>query len=534
MAGNTVALETFEVLRRFGVDRAFGNPGSTEMHMFVYWPDDLDYVLALQEASVVAMADGYAQRSGRPGFVNVHTAAGLGNAMGSVVSAARNNTPLLITAGQQTRAMLPTDPYLCSPRSTLLPVPHVKWADEPARAADVPAAIARALLTALTPPRGPVFVSIPEDDWSRHAEPVPPHNVVPVLGADPDAIGRFAQVLAAAQRPAIVVGQAADASGAAAEIVTLAERLNAGVYEAPQSSRFSFPQRHPLFQGFLAASRQKVVQALDGHDVILVIGAHVFTYHVHTEGPFLPPGAQVLHLTDDPALAFCAPVGETVICSLDEGVRALTAFASATNSTPPSPWKRPDPAPLQAPLEASALTHLLSELLPDTAVVFEEAPSYRDIVRTHLRMKIAGKYHNSFSGGLGWALPAAVGGSLADRNSRTVCIVGDGSMMYSIQALWTAAQHQLPLTVVVYNNAEYGAMKGFKTVFGIDQFTDVIETALNLSGIDLVALAQGMGVAATRPRDTTTLSETLVAALASPAPILVDVPVVALRGVGPV
>jgi benzoylformate decarboxylase len=140
----------------------------------------------------------------------------------------------------------------------------VKWANEPARAADVPAAIARALLTALSPPRGPVFVSIPEDDWSREAEPVPPHIVAPVLGADPDTIERFARVLAAAQRPAIVVGQAADASGCAAEIVTLAEKLNAGVYEAAQSSRFSFPQRHPLFQGFLTASRQKVVQALEG------------------------------------------------------------------------------------------------------------------------------------------------------------------------------------------------------------------------------------------------------------------------------
>ena len=534
MAGTTVAEETFEVLRRFGVDRAFGNPGSTEMHMFVDWPDDLDYVLALQEASVIAMADGYSQRSGRPGFVNVHTAAGLGNAMGAVVSAARNNTPLLITAGQQTRAMLPTDPYLCSLRSTLLPLPYVKWADEPARAADVPGAIARALLTALTPPRGPVFVSIPEDDWGRQAEPVPPHTVVPRLGADPDVIGRFAQVLAAAQRPAIVVGQAADASGAAAEIVTLAERLNAGVYEAPQSSRCSFPQRHPLFQGFLAASRQKVVQALNGHDVILVIGAHVFTYHLHTEGPFLPSGAQVLHLTDDPALAFCAPVGESVICSPDEGVRALTALVSQTNSTPRSQWERPDPGPVEVPIQAGALTHLLSDLLPDDVVVFEEAPSYRDIIRTYLRMKTAGRYHNSFSGGLGWALPAAVGGSLADRDSTTVCIMGDGSMMYSIQALWTAAQHQLPLTVVVYNNAEYGAMKGFKTVFGIDHFTDTIETALDLPGIDLIALAQGLGVAAMRATDPATLSDTLIAALASPAPMVIDVPVVALRGVGPV
>jgi benzoylformate decarboxylase len=135
--------------------------------------------------------------------------------------------------------------------------------------------------------------------------------------------------------------------------------------------------------------------------VVLVIGAHVFTYHLHTEGPFLPAGTQLLHLTDDPALAFCAPVGESVICSPDEGVRALTALVSPTNPTPPSPWKRPDPGPLETPFQANALTHLLSDLLPDNAVVFEEAPSYREIIRTHLRMKAAGKYHNSFSGGPG-------------------------------------------------------------------------------------------------------------------------------------
>lgn len=414
MAVNNVAEETFEVLRRFGVDRVFGNPGSTEMHMFMYWPDDLDYVPALQEASVVAMADGYAQRSGKPGFVNVHTAAGLGNAMGAVVSASRNNTPLVITAGQQTRAMLPTNPYLSSPRSTLLPVPYVKWADEPAGAADVPAAIARALLTALTP------------------------------------------------------------------------------------------------------------------------GAQVFTYHVHTDGPFLPPGAQVLHMTDDPGAAFSAPVGESVICSLDQGVCALNVLISPTNSTPPGPWARPEPGPLQVPLQGDAVTHLLAELLPEDAVVYEEAPSYREIIRTQLNMKSAGKYHNSFSGRLGWALPAAVGGGLADPGGRAVCLMGDGSMMYSIQALWTAARRQLPLTVVVFDNGEYGAMKEFKTLFGIDGFAATIETALNLPGIDLVAIARGLGVAAERADDPATLPDVLHAAFRSGGPNLLDVPVAPLRGVGPV
>ena len=534
MAINNVAEETFAVLRRFGVDRVFGNPGSTEMHMFMYWPDDMDYVLALQEASVVAMADGYAQRSGKPGFVNVHTAAGLGNAMGAVVSASRNNTPLVITAGQQTRAMLPTNPYLSSPLSTLLAVPYVKWAVEPARAEDVPAAIARALLTALMPPRGPVFVSIPEDDWSREAEPVPPHTVAPALGADPATIRRFAEVLQGARRPAIVVGQAADASGCTAELVTLAERLNAGVYEAPQSSRFSFPQRHPLFQGFLAASRQKVVQALDGHDVILVVGAQVFTYHVHSDGPFLPPGAHLLQMTDDPAETFTAPVGESLVCSLMQGVHALNVLITPTNSTPPDPWLRPEPGPLQAPLQGDAVTRVLAELLPENAIVYEEAPSYREIIRTQLNMKEAGNYHNSFSGGLGWALPAAVGGALADPGRRAICIMGDGSMMYSIQALWTAAQRHLPLTVVVFDNGEYGAMKEFKTLFGIDGFAATIETALNLPGIDLVAIATGLGVAAQRADDPATLPNVLRAAFDFPGPTLLDVPVAALRGVGPV
>ncbi len=286
MVNQTVADATYDVLRRFGVDRVFGNPGSTEMRLFVRWPDDLDYVLALQEASVVAMADGFAQRSRRPSVANVHTAAGLGNAMGSLITAWRNQTPLVITAGQQTRAMLPTEPYLSSPQSILLPQPYVKWAIEPARAADVPGAVARALLAATTPPSGPAFVSIPEDDWDAEPAPVPSHTVVPALGADPRAIERFAEILTAAIAPAIVVGPQVDGDGAGADAVALAERLKAAVYVAPWSSRCSFPERHPLFQGFLTASRQEVVRQLDGHDAVLVVGAQIFTYHVHTMGRF--------------------------------------------------------------------------------------------------------------------------------------------------------------------------------------------------------------------------------------------------------
>ncbi|MCH9732093.1 MAG: benzoylformate decarboxylase [Actinomycetia bacterium] len=533
MSSQTVAEATWAVLRRFGVDRVFGNPGSTEMRMFVRWPDDLDYVLGLQEATVVAMADGYAQRSGRPGVANVHTAAGLGNAMASIITAWRNQTPLVVTAGQQTRAMLPTEPYLSSPQSILLPQPYVKWAIEPARAADVPGAMARALLAATTPPCGPTFVSVPEDDWDAEPAPVPTHTVVPALGADPDAIDRFAETLSAATAPAIVVGPQVDSDSAGADAVALAERLNAAVYAAPWSSRCSFPERHRLFQGFLAASRQEIVRKLDGHDVVLVVGAQLFTYHVHTDGPFLPSGAIALHITDNPAHAFSAPVGESLLCSARLGLRALTSQLPTAHRIGPRPRVHPDPPPLTEPLTADAVLHVLSELTPAGTVVVEEAPSYRTSLRTYLPIPEPGGFFNGFSGGLGWGLPAAVGGALADPSHRTVAVMGDGSMMYSIQALWTAAKYRVPLTVLVLNNAEYGGMKMFKTLFGIPSFPPAIETSLDLPSIDLVTIAQGFGVTSLRLDSAAQLPEILHTAVTFDGPILVDAAVRPVRGVGP-
>ncbi len=532
--GPSVAEAVFAVLRDFDVTRVFGNPGSTEMHMYLHWPDDLEYVLALQEGSAVAMADGLAQRTGRAGVAIVHSAAGVGNALSGVIAAWRNQSPLVLLAGQQTRAMLPTEPYLSALDADQFPRPYVKWAVQPARAADVPGAVARALLTALTPPCGPVFVSVPEDDWAEPATPVPAHTVVPVLGAEPAAIARFARVLADARHPALVLGPAVDGDGAALDAVRLAERLGAAVYGAPWSSRASFPERHPLFQGYLTATREEVVRRLDGHDVVLVIGAQVFTYHVHTEGPFLPAGAQYLHLTDNPVHAFSAPVGESLICSARTGIQALLDQLpdQRAHRTPLTAPPRPEPAPLAAPLEASAVLHLLRELVPAASPVFEEAPSYRQEIRAHFPME-ASQYYNAFSGGLGWALPAAVGAALADPGRRTLCLIGDGSLMYSVQALWTAARHRLPLTVVVLNNSEYGAMKEFTALFGIDAFPPPIQSALDLPALDLVTLATGLGATANRADDPYRLPDTLTTALTAPGPTLVDVPVQALRGTGP-
>ncbi|MFC9993898.1 benzoylformate decarboxylase [Nocardia sp. NPDC127526] len=533
-ARRTVAEETFEVMRRFGVDRIFGNPGSTEMSWFRHWPDDLGYVLCLQEASVVAMAEGYAIRSGKPGMVNLHSAAGIGNGMASIMTAWRNQSPLVITAGNQARALLPVDPYLGQIYPTEFPKPYVKWADMPARGADVPGALARAFLTAMTPPCGPAFVTIPSDDWEAEAEPVLEHTVAPGLGADPAAIADFAKVLAGAKHPAIVLGQEVDRDGAGPGAVRLAEKLKAAVYVAPWASRCCFPEEHPLFQGYLAASREHVRETLDGHDVVLVIGAQVFTYHVWTPGPYLSEGTTLLHITENPTHAFSAPLGASVIASAGNAIRALTDALTTTVGTAPKPRAKPATVDSDAkPMQGAYALKVLREMVPPDSPVFEEVPSFRETFRDQFRIAAPGLYYNGFSGGLGWALPASVGGALATPDRKTVAVLGDGSMMYSIQALWTAAQQRAPLTVIVINNGEYGAMKSFATLFDIPAFPAPIQHSLDLPRLDFPALATSMGVPAMQADEPSILPDMLEQAMADPGPVLIDVHVEPLRGVGP-
>ena len=209
-ASLTVKDATFGLLRAFGIKRVFGNPGSTELPFLSDWPDDIDYVLGLQEASVVGMADGYAQATRNAGFVNLHSGAGVGNALGNIYTAHRNQTPLVITAGQQARSILPLQAFLYAERASEFPRPYVKYSVEPARPEDVPAAIARAYYVAMQPPCGPTFVSIPIDDWTRPAQPIEARRVSRELGPDPEAMKALAAALAASKRPALVVGPGVD------------------------------------------------------------------------------------------------------------------------------------------------------------------------------------------------------------------------------------------------------------------------------------------------------------------------------------
>lgn len=292
----TVREATLNLLRAFGMTTIFGNPGSTELPMFRGFPEDFRYVLGLQESVVLGMADGYAQATRNAAFVNLHSAVGVGHAMGNIFTACKNQTPLVITAGQQARSILPYEPFLFSEQATELPKPYVKWSCEPARAEDVPATIARAYYTAMQPPRGPAFVSVPVDDWDRLCAPVEPRPVSAAVRGDPTMLEDVARQLNIAERPTIVVGASLARDDAWDEVIALAERHQAKVWVSPMSARNSFPEDHALFAGFLAADREKIVRDLTGHDLILVLGAPVFTYHVEGFGSHVPAGARVIQL----------------------------------------------------------------------------------------------------------------------------------------------------------------------------------------------------------------------------------------------
>ena len=508
----------FDLLRAFRMTTVFGNPGSTELRMFRDWPQDFRYVLGLQESVVVAMADGYAQARRVPTLVNLHSAGGVGHALGSVFTAWRNQTPLVIVAGQQTRTMLPTDPFLGARYAAEFPRPYVKWSVEPARGEDVPHAIAQAIYTSLQRPCGPVFVSVPEDDWDALPDPVAPRVVHVQFAPDPGALDRLADALNASRAPAIVVGAAVDQDGAWPLAVQLAERLNAAVWESPMAGRRSFPQDHPLFAGFLPPLRQPIADRLAPHDVVLVIGAPVFTYHVHVDGEYLAPGTRLYQMTDDPEQAARAPVGTAILSSVQLGMEQLLAQISEVRRPVPRGRLLPPEPPVQDPITGELAMHTLAYTWPGNAVLVEEAPSHRNALHQYFAVRSSGGFYACASGGLGFALPAAVGVALADPSRKVICVVGDGSSLYTIQALWSAAQHRLPITFVVLNNAGYGAVKSLGARMGIARMP-----GSDVAGVDFVEIARGFGCLASRVERATDLAPALQQAYAAAVPWLVDV-----------
>jgi benzoylformate decarboxylase len=505
------------LFRQLGMTKIFGNPGSTELPMFRDFPADFSYVLGLQESIVVGMADGYAQATRNAAAINLHSAVGVGHAMGNIFTAYKNQTPLVITAGQQARSILPFEPFLFSNRPTELPQPYVKWSCEPARAEDVPLALARAYYIAMQPPRGPVLVSIPVDDWDRLCDPVEVREVSESLRGDATLLETIARELSAAERPGFVVGAGVARDDAWDEVIALAERHQAKVYVSPLSARCSFPEDHRLFAGFLGADRSKIVATLSGHDTVLVLGAPAFTYHVEGVGPHIAPGTKLFQLVDDPTLAAWSAVGTSVVTSLKAGIKDLMAGAAPRPRAAPEKLARP-PQLSGKPFTDKYLMQQLAALRPRNSIIVEEAPSTRTPMHDYLPILERDTFYTCASGGLGHGLPASVGVALGRPGEKVISILGDGSSMYSIQGLWTAAQLKLPITFIIVNNGKYQALVQFADHFGLSN-----TVGTSLAAIDFCGIAVSQGCKAIRVDGAEKLDEALRTALAAKEPTLVEV-----------
>ena len=516
----TVREAVIHLMRGFGCTTLFGNPGSTELPLFRDWPNDFRYVLGLQESVVLGMADGYAQATHNATFVNLHSAAGTGHALGNLFTAWKNGAPVVVIAGQQARSMLPMDPFLGAKDPAEFPKPYVKFAVEPARAEDVPAAIARAYYLAMTEPRGPTFVSVPVDDWDKATDLIEPREVITRRRPDPDAIAEVAKALAASKRPVIVVGSDVDRSGAFEGVVELAERWQAPVWTGPRVWRCAFPETHPLFAGFLPPLKAGVAAKLKGHDLVLALGVPAFTYHNETKGPFLLDGARLIQIVCDPDQAAYTPEGMAVVANVGLAVQDLLAHP-APGLRPPASGRGPRPKLEPAtPIPPRYLMQQLAALRPAGSIIVEEAPTARDPMNDHLPITEADGFLTTGSGGLGYGLPASVGVALARPDRRIIALIGDGSAMYGVQALWSAAQLKLPMTILILNNAGYLALKHMGEMFQMKELVGV-----DLPGIDFVGLARSLGCEAGRVSDVADLDAALQTALASSGPYLLDVTV---------
>ncbi|MFL6975514.1 MAG: thiamine pyrophosphate-binding protein [Xanthobacteraceae bacterium] len=538
-----------DILKQEGVEILFGNPGTTELPLMdaLAVDNELHYVLGLQEAAVMAMADGYAQASGKLAVVNLHVAPGLGNAMGMLYDAQKAASPILLTAGQHDQQFNATEPILWA---DLPPIarPFVKWSSEVRRLQDLPRLVHRAAKTALAPPSGPVFLSLPGDVLQAEADIdlLGPTRVAPRLRGDPAAVEEAAALLAAAKNPLIMAGDAVAQSRAHAELVALAELLGAPVYAELVPSSASFPASHPLFRGAMGRVTPAIRQVFDQYDLVFSVGADLFTLSLPSPVEPIPPGVPLIHLDIDPwelgknypaAVAILGDPKATlpdltaaVRQRMSAGQRAaarerLDAASEAIRREREALVAQARAAAAAKPIQPLALLHAIGETLPGDAVVVDETISSGIGIRQLMRSDDPQSFFGLRGGGIGWGLPAAIGVKLALPDRPVVALIGDGSAMYTCQALWTAAHERIAVVFVIFNNRSYRILK--QRLHAQRGHAAQVDTYVGMElidpPIDFVALARSLGIAAERA---TTLHETtdlLRKGLADGAAMLIDV-----------
>lgn len=540
-----------ELLKQEGIDLMFGNPGTTELPLMdaLAVDEDFRYVLCLQESIAMAMADGYARASGRIAAVNLHAAPGVGNAMGMLYDAQKAGSPILVTAGQQAHSFSLLEPNLWAELPPLAR-PFVKWATEVHSLRDLPRTIHRAVKTALAPPTGPVFVSLPVDVLNAEAELDlgAVSRVAPLFAADPAAVEQAAKYLAAAKSPVIIAGDAVAQSDARAELADFADLLGAPVHYEGEASAEAFPLRHPLFRGPIVRLGPVIKKTLERHDVLFSVGGDLFTMSMPPESGPLPAGLQILHLDTDPwqlgknypAKAALLGDPKTTLPALGSALRAVMdgpalAAAKARGEAVKAEIARERTAlstqavalAASKPIAPLALMHAVAGALPANAVVVDETISSGHGLLQFLQCDGPRAYHGMKGGGIGWGIPAAIGAKLASPDRPVVALIGDGSSMYSIQGLWTAAHEGIAVVFVIVNNRSYRILKQrLNAMRGLAAQVDrYVAMELTNPSIDFVGLARSLGMHAVAVSELDQFTAALRQGLAGKAPCLIDVQV---------
>ncbi|MGI4880662.1 MAG: thiamine pyrophosphate-binding protein [Janthinobacterium lividum] len=540
-----------DLLRANGVDVIFGNPGTTELPLMDALVTEADkgesairYILGLNEVVVMGMADGYAQATGRLAVVNLHAAPGLGNAMGMLYNAAKAGAPILVTAGQQDGSIALTEPLLWADLVTLAR-PLVKWSYEVTRLSDMPRAVHRAAKVALTQPTGPVFLSIPGDILTAEIDKIDammPTRLGPRLRGDVSAISRAADLIAQAVSPVIFAGDAVPRSDAYVELAALAEAIGAPVYLEGMANTAAFPSNHPLYGGSIARMAPAVRALTASHDLVISIGADLLTQSLAADMEALAPGTLLIHLDNDPweigkNFAVTAAILGDPKATLPELVAAVL------RRTPPASKRRVQVeaqlAAIQAalvaraeaeadivPLRPLAVIHAIAQLLPEDAIVVEETLSTgMNSIRQLMSATRPDSWFGMRGGGIGVALPQAIGIKLAYPDRPVIALSGDGSAMYSIQALWTAAHYKLPIIVIVVNNRSYRILKQRTRALGGHTAASGVYVAMDLIDppIDFIRLSEAQGVPAVQVATLTDLQTAIRHGLQGSGPILIEV-----------
>jgi len=538
-----------ELLKQEGVHILFGNPGTTELPLMdaLAVDNELRYVLGLQEAAVMAMADGYAQASGRLTVVNLHVAPGLGNAMGMLYDAQKAGSPILVTAGQHDQQFNVTEPILWA---DLPPIarPFVKWSSEVRRLQDLPRIVHRAAKTALAPPTGPVFLSLPGDILQGEADLdlMKPTRVAPHLRGDPAAIEAAAALLAAAKHPMMLAGDIVAQSRAHAELIELAELLGAPVYSELVPSMATFPASHSLYRGTIGRVTPAIREVFEQYDLVFSVGGDLFTLSLPSPVHPIPDDLQVIHLDVDPwelgknyppAVAILGDPKTTLPdltaalrSRMTAGARAaarerLKGASDAILAEREALHAKARAAATNRPVEPLALLHAIGATLPKDAVVVDETISSGPGIRQLMRSDDPQSFFGLRGGGIGWGLPAAIGVKLALPDRPVVALIGDGSAMYTCQALWTAAHNRIGVVFVIFNNRSYRILKQrLHAQRGHAAQADIyVGMELVDPPIDFVGLARSLGITGERAKTVHEATDLLAAGLKDGTSLVIDV-----------